>query len=194
MINAVKQMEVTKVKVGEMTFFIKKFPAFKAAKLSGELSSFVGPLVGALGGILSLTSKGQDGKKIDPSESFVFDLENVEAEDFASVLSNALSGIAGERLEYMMKELLITYKNVSYLDPDTGDASIMTQMDAEEIFCGNVQDMFLLCYEVIKANYSGFFGKLLPRFGFRFKTTEQKETEDTENTDSSTQAVSVNSN
>lgn len=38
---ALKQMEATKVKVGGNNFFIKPFPAFKAANLTGELLSLI---------------------------------------------------------------------------------------------------------------------------------------------------------
>jgi hypothetical protein len=31
---------------------------------------------------------------------------------------------------------------------------------ADEVFCGNVQDMFVLCVHVIKLNFNGFFEKL----------------------------------
>ena len=36
---------------------------------------------------------------------------------------------------------------------------------SNEVFCEDVQDMFLLAFEVIRTNYNGFFKKLGGRFG-----------------------------
>lgn len=43
---ALKQMEAKKVTVGDNSFHIKPFPAFKAANLTGELASVLSPLIG----------------------------------------------------------------------------------------------------------------------------------------------------
>ena len=40
---ALKQMEAKKVTVGDNSFHIKPFPAFKAANLTGELASVLSP-------------------------------------------------------------------------------------------------------------------------------------------------------
>lgn len=45
---ALKQMEAKKVTVGDNSFHIKPFPAFKAANLTGELASVLSPLIGAI--------------------------------------------------------------------------------------------------------------------------------------------------
>lgn len=42
------QMEAKKVTVGENSFHIKPFSAFKAANLTGELASVLSPLIGAI--------------------------------------------------------------------------------------------------------------------------------------------------
>ena len=36
---ALKQMEAQKVNIGDNTFYIKPFPAFKAANITGDLAS-----------------------------------------------------------------------------------------------------------------------------------------------------------
>ena len=42
----------------------------------------------------------------------------------------------------------------------------MLDMDlVNEIFCGEVQDMFILAFYVIRLNFNGFFKKLAGRFG-----------------------------
>lgn len=192
MLAANKQMEVINVKIGDIQYYIKKFPAFKAARLSGELSALIGPIVGAVAGVFSLA--GKDGMIVDPAEEHTIDLDNIEAEDLANVLSNALSDISGEKIEKLMKELLINNMNVSFTNPETMETEQLTKMTADELFCGDVQDMYLLCYEVIKANYKNFFGKILPRFGLRFKTMTTKGAVQSTSTENSTDSNSENSN
>lgn len=43
-----KQMQITEAKIGENTFYIKPFPAFTAAKISGDLSALIMPIVGGV--------------------------------------------------------------------------------------------------------------------------------------------------
>ena len=64
-----------------------------------------------------------------------------------------------------MKHLLIAGKNISFETPDSEKAQLLTEDLANELFCEDVQDMFLLAFEVIRTNYSGFFKKLTARFG-----------------------------
>ena len=45
----------------------------------------------------------------------------------------------------------------------------MTEDLADEIFCGDTQDMFILAFDVIQANYSGFFKRLGGQFGEAIK-------------------------
>nr|WP_325241814.1 hypothetical protein [uncultured Oscillibacter sp.] len=50
--------------------------------------------------------------------------------------------------------------------PDTDDSVKVLDRDlADEVFCGEIQDMVILCYEVIKLNFRGFFKKLGARSG-----------------------------
>ena len=42
---------------------------------------------------------------------------------------------------------------------------LLDQDTANEVFCGEIQDMFLLMWYVIQVNFSGFFKKLAARFG-----------------------------
>lgn len=51
---ALKQMETKKVIVGENSFYIKPFPAFKAANLTGELASVLSPLIGAIAPLVGM--------------------------------------------------------------------------------------------------------------------------------------------
>ena len=48
---------------------------------------------------------------------------------------------------------------------------------ADEVFCGEIQDMFLLCFHVIKLNFNGFFKRLGTRSG-KEGGAEEEETEE----------------
>ena len=42
--HVVKQAEVQEVQVGENMFYLRPFPAFKAVRMTGELSTIAGPI------------------------------------------------------------------------------------------------------------------------------------------------------
>ena len=142
---ALKQMEVTNVKIGENTFFIKPFKAFEAVNLSGELTSVISPLVGAFAPLVG------NGNILD-------------AEISADKVVDAFSGvnIDGNKLERLMKKLLLGGNVVIEYEDENGEVQQETldQDLANEVFCGNVQDMFVLCIHVIKLNFNGFFKRL----------------------------------
>lgn len=55
---------------------------------------------------------------------------------------------------------------------------------ANEVFCGELQDMLMLCAEVIRLNYSSFFKRIGTQFGSRH-VGMQTEVPGTENMDTS---------
>ena len=42
---------------------------------------------------------------------------------------------------------------------------LLSHLQLDELFCGEVEDMFVLMWYVIQVNFSGFFKKLAARFG-----------------------------
>lgn len=150
-----KQLEPREVAVGENTFYIRPLPAFKAANMSGELAALVLPIVSGLAPLLGSVDTGKEGKG----------LLDIKLEDAAPVVSGAFSSISGDKLEAILKHLLIAGKNIAVELPDEGKPQTLTEDLANEIFCEDVQDMFLLAFEVIRTNYNGFFKKLAARFG-----------------------------
>lgn len=149
-----KQLETRTVQIGENVFYIRPFPAFKAANMSGELASLVMPMISGLAPLLNVvdSSKPNGG---------LFDL-NIE--DAAPAISGAFSSISGDQVERILKHLLIAGSNVSVAAPGE-NPQILTEDLANEVFCADVQDMFLLAFEVIRSNYNGFFKKLGGQFG-----------------------------
>ena len=147
-----KQLEVTEKKIGENTFYIKPFPAFEAAAISGDLATLITTILGSIAPLV-----GSDGDA---------NIMDADLDKALPLVTNAMSGLSGEKLSSLMKKLLINSKNISVEGEATdGEVKQMTLDIANEVFCGEVQDMFVLCFEVIKLNYKGFFKKLAGRFG-----------------------------
>lgn len=147
-----KRMDVTEKQVGENVFYLKPFPAFTAANISGELAALITPMVSALAPLLG-------------GKATAADIMSVELEDAAPAITGAFSTLSGDKVERLMKKLLIENQNISVDNPDTGRTEVLSMDLANEIFCGEVQDMFLLCFEVVKINFGGFFKKLGAQFG-----------------------------
>lgn len=157
---SLKQMSPAVEKVGGNTFYITPFSAFKAANLTGELASMLLPLLGALAPLVG------DALKDDGSQE-----GNGLLDADASKAAEALAGcpeISGDKLEVLMRKLLLGGNIVVELtDEETGEReAVKLNSDiADELFCGDVQDMFVLCFHVIKLNFNGFFRKLAAQSG-----------------------------
>lgn len=141
-----KQMEVTEKRIGENAFYIKPFPAFVAANLSGELVALLAPILGSLAPLF-----GTDEANV----------MEVELGDALPSLSKAFSSLSGDKFERIMRKLLIDSKNISVEGEATDNEVKLLSYDlANEVFCGEIEEMYLLCFEVIKLNFGGFFKKL----------------------------------
>ena len=81
-------------------------------------------------------------------------------------MSGAFSGFSGDKLEHLSTELLVAHGNIS-VSPggDDGQNTQLTLDLANDLFCGEIDEMFMLMYEVIKANFSGFFKKIAAQYG-----------------------------
>lgn len=177
-----KQLESREVTVGENTFYIRPLPAFKAANLSGELAALVLPLV------TGLTSLIPSGTTAENMGNGLFD---IDVKDAGPAISAAFSSLSGDKIESILKHLLIAGKNISVEVPGER-VQILTEDLANEVFCEDVQDMFILAFEVIRTNYNGFFKKLGGRFGPVVEALKQMVTPSQTSTESSTSAASAN--
>ena len=141
---ALKQMESVKESIGGNTFYIKPFPALKAANLTGELASVLSPILGAFAPLVGDS-----------------DFLDVDANVAAEALSN-IPSISGDKIECLVKKLLLGGNIVVEYETEDGESQQET-LDkdlADEIFCGDVQDLFMLCFYVIRLNFNGFFKRL----------------------------------
>lgn len=146
-----KQHETTEKKIGENTFYIRPFPAFTAANISGELIAMLAP---AVAGLAPLAMSASDSNA-EP------DIMNLDVASF----SGAISGLSGDKVENLLKKLLTKHGNVS-VETEDGVKRLDNDL-ANEIFCGSAQDMFILAVDVINVNFEGFFKKISGRFGLQ---------------------------
>lgn len=153
-----KRMEVTEKTIGENTFYIRPFAAFTAANVSGEVISVLSPILGGLAPLFGDMEIGS-GKETDS-------VMDMDIEKALPSITDALSSVSGDKIEHLMKRLLIDNSNISVEGPDTeGDVRVLDRDLANEVFCGEIQDMLILCFEVIKLNFKGFFKKFAARSG-----------------------------
>ena len=152
-----KQQDARIVKVGENTFYIRPLPALRAANLSGELAALAVPLLSGLAPILAAV----DGKEEGAAGSGLLD---VDITDAAPAIAGAFSTLSGDKLEAILRHLLVTGGNIA-IEAEDGSANVLSEDLLNETFCTDVQDMFVLAFEVIRTNYNGFFKKLGGQFG-----------------------------
>lgn len=162
-----KQTEPKEVVVGDYHFYIRPFPAFKSANLTGELASVLAPLLGAL---MPLVGK-LDGNNAEGNNGGLMD---IDVSDAASAIMNCPE-ISGDKVELLLKKLLLGGHIGVEIPNEDGEveAERLTEETANEIFCGDVQDMFILCFHVIRLNFNGFFKKLAGLSG-KVKPAEAK--------------------
>ena len=121
---AMKQMESTKAKVGELNFYITPFPAFKAANLTGELASVLAPLLGVLAPLV--TSEGEGLMDIDVNR--------------AAEAMSGCTAISGDKLELLMRKLLIGGNIVVEVPDENG--TIELGKNADLVVCEkNIYDI-----------------------------------------------------
>lgn len=145
-----KQLEPKKETIGGLNFYIRPFPAMVAANLTGDLASLLTPVLAALMPLVGNSDNESDGEDGD--------LMDIDVNDAAASISKSMEGFSGSKVESMMKKLLIAHKNVvvelPVMDEDdveTGEYSqeILDMDIVNEIFCGDVQNMFILAFYVI---------------------------------------------
>lgn len=192
-----KRMERTEKVIGENTFYIVPFAAFTATNISAELTAVLSPMLGSMGAMVgnidaesAMRAASQPslnaGNEAEEDRSVtVFDIMNMDMEKVMPALASAFGSLSGDRLERLMRRLLVDNKNISVEGEITDGRIVTLDKDlADEVFCGDIQDMFILCYEVIKVNFSGFFKKLGDRFGRQLRAMAKRET--SSDTESST--------
>lgn len=139
-----KLQEPTEVVVNEKHYFIRPFPAFRAANISGEVIKVIIPIIGS---VLPFVNTSGDTSVLDA------DLTTIAPE-----ITKAFESLSGDAVEKLLRDLLVRGNNIA-VDLD-GNTKPLIEDLVNELFCGDVQDMYILAFHVIRVNYGGFFGKL----------------------------------
>lgn len=148
-----RQTPTTKT-IGEYNYYIYPFGALIASRLTGDLLALVTPMLGAAAPLI--------GKQLNEEDASLFDLE---VEELAPVLSGAFASLTGEKVESLMRQLLLDHKNIYFEGMGDESPKLLGADDLNEIFCLDLQDMYLLAWEVLKLNFKGFFKKLSTQSG-----------------------------
>lgn len=143
--------EPTQKQIGEYVFYIYPFSAFKAANISGELVSLISPILVSI--LPSVVNKDDD----DGGDESLLDMDISAA--MPSIMQ-ACSTLDGDKVEHMMRLLLTQNRNISFEHEQERRVKWLSEDDMDELFCGSIEDMFVLAVEVIKINFKGFFKRL----------------------------------
>lgn len=143
--------EPTQKQIGEYVFYIYPFSAFKAANISGELVSLISPILVSI--LPSVVNKDDDGG----GDESLLDMDISAA--MPSIMQ-ACSTLDGDKVEHMMRLLLTQNRNISFEHEQERRVKWLSEDDMDELFCGSIEDMFVLAVEVIKINFKGFFKRL----------------------------------
>lgn len=137
--------------IGGREFYITPFPAFKAVNISGSLVSVLAPLVGAVAPLVGKLNKEK-----------LVDME-ISNEDLELILETIAScpALDGDKAEELVRKLLLGGHIVVEIEDEDGNSEPerLTADLVNEIFCGNIQDMIILCFYVVQLNFKGFFKK-----------------------------------
>ncbi len=142
--NLLKMMNPTIKPVGDNLFYIYPLPAFPSANLFGKITAVLSPLLGGIAGVF-----GESGDK---------KIMDIGVEEAIPHITEAFSSLSGDKLEELLRSLLLS-GNVYVGKVGTTEVEMLTEDASNEVFCQNMQDMFILAYHVINVNYKGFFDK-----------------------------------
>lgn len=143
-----KLQESTQVVIDESTFYIRPFSAFTAANISGEVVKVIVPLLGSLLPFM----------KSDDEEGETKSVLDEDVKEIAPELAKGFESLSGDKCEILLRRLLVKHGNIAV--EREGQAIPLTEDLVNELFCGEVQNMYVLAFHVIKVNYGGFFKKL----------------------------------
>ena len=144
--------------IGEYKFYIRYFGAWTAQRIGLKFKDVLAKAAAAAALEIAETLKNTDTEN-------VFDVE-VNA-DLIPALIKILGELDVKTLEDLTMEIIINHKNVAYVHNDNigMEPKELKYDTADQIFSGDLQDMYILIACVIKANYKNFLDRLGTRFG-----------------------------
>ena len=124
--------------IGDNKFYIRPFSAFTAANMTGDLANVATPILAAIAPLVVKAVGSEDKKVLD-----------TDVAEMAPSMQGAFSGLSGDKLERLSMKLLIEHPNISVETPESEKAKLLTKDLADELFCGEVEDMFVLMLSLI---------------------------------------------
>lgn len=161
-----KQLDPTYVTYNDVNYAIYPFDAMTAVEMSGDLAKFLGPIVSAL---LPLFAGGVSGETADDIGASA--LKNALAmsnEQLVPMLQGAMMTLDGKSMRKIVKQLLLDHENIVCEMVNDDGRTVqrkLSQNIINELFIGNLDIMVCLCVDVVRVNFTGFFGNLLSRLG-----------------------------
>ncbi len=134
--------DTKQVTVGEHDYWIHPFPAMTAANISGEVLKIAMPVLGA---ILPMAS----GMNITLDS---------DMGAMMGMFGKSFDSLSGDEIEKLARKLLIDKRNI--VVDYNGQQTWLTEDILNEYMAGEIQDVYILAWEVIKVNFGDFFGKL----------------------------------
>lgn len=151
--------KVTEFKQNGNVFYIRPMNPFLSLRLLGDLQKLVAPVVG---NIFAAFGDKKDKKKDEKQE--VAEAESKEEKglfdrdfDMAAVektFTAIAEHIDGDKIEKMCSRILD--KDYIAVSIDGREAEPLGRAQLNELFTGNITDMFILVVEVLKVNYQDF--------------------------------------
>ena len=161
-----KLMEATRVSYNDVEYAIFPFPAMVSTRIAGDLAKYIGPIVSALMPLMSGDLKGTNADEV--GMEILDNAMKRQVDELVPVLQSAFSALDGESLQKVVKSLLIENGNINYEYVDDNGRVITRRLTAstmDELFIGNLDVMLKLCIDVVRVNFTGFFGSRLSRSG-----------------------------
>ena len=101
-----KQLTPIVKEIGDTKYYIRPFPAFTAANMTGDLANVATPMLAAIAPIAVKALGSEDKKVLD-----------ADIAEMAPSLQGAFSGLSGDKLEHLCRKLLVEHQNISVFVP-----------------------------------------------------------------------------
>lgn len=162
--NIAKMIRPTEKTIGKYTFYIYPLPAFEAAALSTEVAGLFAPLFGGIAEAFQDSTNGSTEEK----KSFM----DMDISKAAPYIANAFSSLSSAKVEHLIRCLLLD-NHVAVCEAEVSEAEYLTEDKCNEVFRGNVQNMFVLAFYVLMENYGDFFGNIGSQSGSAVESLKQ---------------------
>lgn len=151
-------LKKNEVHVGGATFYVAPFPVFTSARITAMLAKVVSPVIGSIIVLLGGDEEEEEGDGV---------LVTSDLDSAMQAFASAMGTLNPADFERLMRELLVNSRNIVWANEENREGEILTEDDLNALFAGDVQNMYILAYNVLKTNFRGFFEKFKSPSGNR---------------------------